>query len=217
MKRGKIIIIRHGESEEDIDKNIKSLPNDPRGLTLNGISQAKETAKKLLSEYRNFEKYLNYSSSSNRVKETASIFTENIPILRGIGLVEIPAIRNLHWGNTTIENVKKIETERYKAGVLNYNFPGGDDTKIYVKNINLFCKKMTNIFKYDLNSCLTIFTHGFALRVIVKEILSITENEFKYFSNPKNCFSCILDVSIELDQLTFSLREPLPKVNFSIN
>lgn len=66
MSTHKIMIVRHGESEEDQNPSIKSLVDDPAKLTPRGRIQAKEKLLELLPEYDGFSNYLVYHSPSAR-------------------------------------------------------------------------------------------------------------------------------------------------------
>ena len=110
-----------------------------------------------------------------------------------IDISEVESIRNLNWGNTNHQNVKQISRERYDKGVLYFQFPNGDNTPTFVKNIGQFV--VDNVLG-EPDDCIIIFTHGFALRVIAKFILGISDKEFRYLRNPKNCFSLVIRKNI---------------------
>lgn len=217
MSNNKIILVRHGESEEDKDPSMKSAVDDPAKLTEKGIQQAKEKAEILSSEYEGFRKHIYYRSPSVRVKQTTEVFLQRFEEYYNPLVIEVPQIRNLNWGSTNLQNVKEVERERYRVGVLNFQFPGGDYTPEYVSQISNFCSYVSRSISKDSGTCITIFTHGFAMRVLVKEFVGIGVDEFRYFSNPKNCFSCILDVDQDNSGVKFRLREPFPKINFQID
>lgn len=217
MKNRKIIILRHGESEEDKDPAIKSAVNDPAKLTPTGRLQVAEKLSKLLPEYSGFKSYQMYYSPSARVRETMEIFTGGLRSLYPLVVKEEKSIRNLDWGKTTAENVKQIESERYRVGVLNFQFPDGDHTPTYVRNIDSFCKTILGDMMGHDSVCTTLFTHGFAQRVIVKCLTGMSDEEFRYLANPGNCFSCIMDVGSNSETVEVRMREPFPRINFRID
>ncbi len=217
MGNWKIIILRHGESEEDKNPNIKSAVNDPAKLTQKGRQQVEVKLSELMYEYNKTSTHLIYHSPSARVKETAGIFIEALSKLYPLEVKEEAAIRNLDWGKTTTENVREIERERYRVGVLNFQFPSGDHTPTYVRNIDLFCKNMlANMLKHE-DACVTLFTHGFAQRVIVKCLTEMQDADFRYLANPGNCFSYIIDIENTSGVTKVKTRTPFPRINFSID
>jgi len=170
-----------------------------------------------MHEYSDASAKLIYHSPSIRVKETAGIFIETLSKLHPLEVKEEAAIRNLDWGKTTIENVKEVESERYRVGVLNFQFPEGDHTPTYVRNIDSFCKNMlTSLLKHE-NACVTLFTHGFAQRVIVKCLTEMQDEDFRYLANPGNCFSYIIDIENTSGATKVNTRIPFPRINFSID
>lgn len=217
MSKHKIVIMRHGESEEDKDPGVKSAVNDPARLTSFGREQVRQKACELLNEYSGFENFLVYHSGSVRVVETAEIFLSQSDIFAGVGMVIDPSIRNLDWGKTNQFNVREVEAERYRTGVLNFQFPGGDNTPDYVQRIASFCQRLIEQMSQFDNVCTTLFTHGFALRVIVKHLLGMSDDEFRYLSNPKNCFSCILEIDYSSRFPRIKIKTPLPRVEFLID
>ena len=44
------------------------------------------------------------------------------------------------------------------------------------------------ILRNDAMDCVVIFTHGFALRAIVKHSLGINDEDFRFLQNPPNCY-----------------------------
>jgi len=60
--------------------------------------------------------------------------------------------------------------------------------------------------------CVIIFTHGFALRVIAKAFLHMSDEEFRYLSNPPNCYVATVNIT----KSGIVLKEPLPKIKSKI-
>lgn len=182
-----ILLIRHAQSEEDINPSIHNLADDHEiKLTLFGIEQTKKLAHCLL-QYLNIKNKIIYLSPSKRARETWNILN-SYSADKNLVYVD-KRIRNLNWGNITLETRKQIETERYKVGVLNYKFPGGDNTPDYIADICDFTKEMLyDCNKQNFPECIIIITHGFALRVIARSILNISDEEFKWLANPPNCY-----------------------------
>src|SRR3989344_8118202 len=138
----KIFIIRHGESEEDVNPENKGKARDSEiALTPKGIKQAQEAAEKIRNELDGFEHITFYVSPYKRTRQTAETIIDTLKNDR-IKMIVEPSIRSLNWGDTTSENLKEREQERYKVGVLHYNFPHGDKSPEYVGNIYDFIYKI---------------------------------------------------------------------------
>src|SRR3990167_6499784 len=99
---GKLILIRHGETSKNIDKELHSV-NDEEGLNETGKKQIRLTAQRV-AEYA---PSIIYSSTEKRALESAKIISD---------LLKIPMkpVENMHernWGvhiGKTWEDVKKI-------------------------------------------------------------------------------------------------------------
>lgn len=184
-----VLIIRHAQSEEDINPSIHNLVNDNEiKLTSFGIKQINELGC-CLSQFNITNNFCNiiYLSSSKRARETWTVLE---PYLIGEKIIHTDnRIRNLNWGNITLETREQTEAERYKIGVLKYKFPGGDNTPDYVEAINDFTKEIFyNCNKLEFPERIIIITHGFALRVIARSIFNIPDEQFKWLANPPNCY-----------------------------
>ncbi len=203
----KIILIRYAESLEDVDPNMHNTDDSKIGITIKGRSQSVELAKKLTSELDDCKALKVFHSPSRRVRDTAYFVLSQVGNKKS-DMSEIEHIRNLNWGDTNPQNVKVISQQRYDKGVLYFQFPNGDHTPTFVKNIGQFVAE--DVLSEKNNDCVIVFTHGFALRVIAKFILNIDDEKFRYLRNPKNCFSITIRQNSEG---IFVPDMPLPTIN----
>ena len=185
----KIILIRHAESLEDIDPNMHNSDDEKIGITNKGRKQSIKLSKQLIPINNKCDKIQVFHSPSKRVRDTAYFVLSQLQN-KIISISEVECIRNLNWGNTTPDNVDRISRERYKVGVLYYQFPNGDYTPAFVSKIGYFVRDILS----SNNDCIIIFTHGFALRVIAKFLLNISDDEFRYLKNPHNCYYTVIEV-----------------------
>jgi broad specificity phosphatase PhoE len=207
MSLRKIIIIRHAESQEDIDPNLNGILEDHEiSITKKGISQIERITLEVMRIVSNFKNTTIYSSISNRAVETSVVLKNK---LRLPEVIFEPRIRNLNWGSTTPIDVKEIAQERYSAGVLYYQFPDGDHSPTFVSNIGKFVNDLLNSGKEkSFPEAIIIVTHGFSLRVITKFLLNMSDEDFRWVRHPKNCFIANFDID---DLGAISIQKPLPK------
>ena len=206
----KIILVRHAESQEDIDPNMNNADDAEIGITIKGRRQSIQLAKKLRVELEGYKTLKVFHSPSRRVRDTTYFVLSQVGNKK-IDISEIECIRNLNWGETNPSNAPEISKQRYEKGVLYFQFPNGDYTPDFVNKIGNFVKnKVLTGCEKKTGNCMIIFTHGFALRVIAKFILNISDEDFKYLKNPHNCFHIVLETSGG----GFSPRKPLPTVIF---
>jgi broad specificity phosphatase PhoE len=205
-----IFVLRHGESEEDVGPDIKTRVKDPEiGLTQNGIGQAKEAAENIRTDLVGFEHIDLFVSPYKRTQQTAEIIMDALKDDR-IKMTTEPSLRGLDWGSVTLKNLKEIEHERYKVGVLHYNFPDGDKSSEYVRNIYDFVYKIIKQkhIKNDKKECAIIIAHGFSLRIVVKAFTEMTDEDFKWIKNPPHTF--IARIYFDPQNNNFYMSEPLP-------
>ena len=205
-----IFVIRHGESEEDVNPEIKGEIKDSEiGLTEKGIIQAKEAAENIRAELVGFEHITLYVSPYKRTQQTAEIILDTLQDGR-IEMVTEPSIRSLNWGDVNRENLKEREQERYQVGVLHYHFPGGDKSPEYIDSIYDFVYKIVK--EKHINSgkreFVIIIGHGFSLRIIVKAFTEMSDEDFKCIKNPPSTF--VARIYFDPTSNNFFMREPLP-------
>lgn len=205
-----IFVVRHGESEEDVNPEIKGERKDSEiELTEKGVTQAREVAEKMRTELADFEHITLYVSPYKRTQQTAEIILDTLHDSR-IKMIIEPSIRSLNWGDVNSENLKKREQERYRVGVLHYQFPGGDNSPEYVSTIYDFVFKLIEEKHINNNKkeCAIIIGHGFSLRIIVKAFTEMSDEDFKWVKNPPSTF--VARIYFDPINNNFFMREPLP-------
>lgn len=209
----KIFLIRHAQSEEDVDPSIRNRVHDSRiSVTSTGKSQVFELVNKLRSRLAIYKSVKIIASSTNRAQQTMRLFSSQIPEV-DFEIKHEKCVRNLDWGDVNDQTIRSVEQERYSTGVLYFQFPNGDDSKRFVSDIELFVAGLLEKGQDDSHAeCVVIFTHGFALRVIAKAILRISDDDFRYLANPTNCYVASFDIATN----GIVLEEPLPKIKFKI-
>ncbi len=207
-----VFLVRHAQSEEDIDPAIHGrIPDQRISITSIGKKQVLDLVRILTPKISRYKKVKIITSFSNRAGQTMSLFCSMFPLIDFDVLFE-PCIRNLNWGNVDECSLKEVEQERYRVGVLYFQFPCGDSTPAFVRNIACFTKKLQKERKSENHSeCVIIFTHGFALRVIAKMFLQISDEDFRLLANPPNCYVSTINITKTGKVI---LKEPLPRINF---
>lgn len=208
-----VLLVRHAQSEEDVVPNIRERISDRNvSITDEGKKQTQQLIETLRSHIESHCRIIVYTSPSNRASQTMELFARAFPSV-AFSVREEESIRNLNWGSVTEKTIKEVEQERYRVGVLYFQFPDGDHTPTFVRNIERFVSQVLLYGERDDHpECAIIFTHGFALRIIVKAFLEMSDDEFRYLRNPPNCYVASLSVNGE----HVTLDDPLPKITFDI-
>lgn len=202
-----IFLIRHAESLEDIDPTLHNVSDDQIiTLTDHGVTQAEDLGKKLSDRFCVTDKLVAYISPSYRAITTWNTMSQHFPFMSSV--YTDTRIRNLNWGNVTLETRAQIEQERYKAGVLNYHFPYGENTPEYVFNLDEFiAQAVANRQMIESPDFVVVVTHGFALRIIARFLLRISGVDFKWLRNPPNGYC--LELQYDTHQDCFIATAPL--------
>src|SRR5687768_10252223 len=126
MKPKRIILIRHGESEGNIDKSLYSIKADyTLQLTETGKCQARNAGKQL-KEIAGEESIFFYVSPLWRTRETFEHIAESFEKSQ-YQIREEPRLREQEWGHLrSLEECEKVEKEREEYGTFYYRIPDGE-------------------------------------------------------------------------------------------
>lgn len=194
MKPKRIILIRHGESQGNVDKTMyETTPDYKLRLTENGVNQAKvcgNTLKNLIKEDSCFF----YVSPFWRTRDTFNnikLAFENNSILSK----EEPRLREQEWGHLrSVEELKKIDQQRDDYGTFYYRIPEGESgADVYDRVSDFFGTIHRDFSKPDFSENCVIVSHGMTIRIFLMKWLHWTVEEFENLRNPKNCQIIILE------------------------
>jgi len=184
----KLFVTRHAESLEDIDNNAYGrIADEDMPLSEKGQEQAKVFGQRFIHEFGTGKHLRLILPPSKRVLETAEIIISGMPAQIKWSLSTERLIAKQNWGNITIHNRAEIEKQRYLAGVLRYQFPGGESGTEMILRFDLFAKKLKQEMASRSDEDTLIITHGFGLRVLLKILLGWTEEYFESLAQPRHC------------------------------
>lgn len=215
MKPKRIILIRHGESEGNVDKLIyMHKPDYALMLTEKGKGQATETGKKLLRVIGTNQTYGVYYSPFFRARQTMDIALlqlKNSPILFK---KEDVRLREQEWSNglrkEDLNEQKLIEFERDMYGHYYYRFYGGESCADCENRVSDFLHTLHRDFKKpNFPRDILIFAHGMLNRIFIKKWLHATVEEFETWANPHNGEFHILELTNDGNH--YKLITPLRK------
>jgi len=184
----RIFLIRHGQSEGNVDHNIYAKkPDNKIELTTKGVSQAKN-AGKVLREMIGDETVRFFVSPYRRAQQTyhniAESFDDNQCTYR-----EEPRLREQDWGNfQDPDQVLKCREERRKFGSFYYRLPNGESGSDVYDRVTSFWSTIIREFKYK--NCLENFvmvSHGITLRLFLMRYFKWTVDEMQATWNLENC------------------------------
>lgn len=208
MKPRKIILIRHGESTGNANKEVyNTIPDYAVPLTPKGRMQASARGIELKKETGGMPMFF-YVSPFRRTRET---FTEIAKILgpENLGYREDPRIREQEW-HTKINGFDLAQQDdRDKYGHFYYRFNGGESCADVYDRVSSFLDTMHRDFeKPNFPKYCGIISHGIAIRVFLMRWLHMTVEEFDLIRNPHNCQAITL--VLQSDN-RYKLEKPLDK------
>ncbi len=187
MKPNRIILIRHGESEGNIDKDkYRTIPDYALNLTPKGIEQAQRAGHEIREIIREESVYV-YLSPYFRTRQTFQNLRAGIEqnIAR---VIEDPRIRELDWGHLRHPNEnEEISKQRDDFSTFYYRIPDGESGADVFDRVSTFMETLYRDFnKLDYPQNTMIVTHGLTLRLFLMRWYHWTVEEFENLSNPKN-------------------------------
>jgi broad specificity phosphatase PhoE len=207
MKPKRIILIRHGESEGNVERLIyKSKPDYALALSQQGIVQAKAAGaelKKIIAE----ESAFFYVSPFWRTRETF----ENIALAfdrEQISWTEEPRIREQEWGHLrSPEEGHLIEKDRDAYGTFYFRIPDGESAADVYDRVSDFFGTLHRDFEKDnFPENVVIITHGMAIRLFLMRWFHWTVEAFEVLANPKNGEIVVMEKKDDKYYLSRELR-----------
>ena len=182
----KIILVRHGESESNVNKEIlMTVPNHKVPLTDLGRRQASDLGRSLV-EWGIVNAHF-IVSTHLRTRQTASLIQEHV-CTRSIKFS--PLIREIDVGNF-ISDIASINRERKIIGNYHYRFPNGESGADLVMRVQHFLDS-DPFNPRKLASCSDLYpiiveTHAMTMRAFQTIWDELSPDEFDALPKPKNC------------------------------
>ena len=188
MKPNRIILIRHGESQGNIDINqYTTVPDYALNLTPKGIEQSRQAGEKIKSIIGDESLHV-YLSPYIRTRQTFQHLKTSIEANIS-KVVEDPRIREQDWGHFRHPEVNdEIVRARDSFSSFYYRIPDGESGADVFDRVSTFLETLHRDFnksRYPQNTL--IITHGLTLRLFLMRWFHWTVEEFENLRNPLNC------------------------------
>jgi broad specificity phosphatase PhoE len=212
MKPKRIILVRHGESEGNIDRNTYAVKQDYKLLlTPQGRQQADEAGKKLM-EILGHESILFYVSPLWRTRMTFEYIAQHFPASQ-YRVKEDPRLREQEWGHyRDLKQNIQIDDERNKFGTFYYRIKDGESCADVYDRMSDFLHSLYRDFeKVHFPDNLVLVTHGMTMRIFLMRWFHWTIEEFESLRNPRNCE--IIQMELNLHTNKYHLVTELKRKN----
>ncbi|CAM0958289.1 unnamed protein product [Alopecurus aequalis] len=196
----RIILVRHGESQGNLDMSAYSTTPDYRiPLTPHGVAQARAAGRGILDVVSspsdaNWKVYF-YVSPYARTRATLREIGAAFPRDRVIGAREECRVREQDFGNFQVEErMRAIKETRERFGRFFFRFPEGESAADVFDRVASFLESLwRDIDNGRLDpstSCetnLVIVSHGLTSRVFMMKWFKWTVEQFERLNNFDNC------------------------------
>ncbi len=198
MKPKRIILIRHGESEGNLDNSLyETTPDYALKLTPKGISQATLAGSEIKSLIGDESVYA-YLSPFFRTRETFEHIRESVSdnVMKAI---EDPRIREQDWGHLRHpDDNKGIIKERDEFSTFYYRIPDGESGADVYDRVTTFLDTLHRDFeKHTYPENVLIVSHGLTIRLFLMRWFHWSVEEFERLHNPKNCQIITLEKQVD--------------------
>lgn len=207
----RIVLVRHGQSEGNVDESAYGRVPDPLiGLTPKGRSQAEDSGRRLHRLFSGSGESEDESSEQNwKVYFYVSPYRRTLETLRGLGRAfsapriagvrEEPRLREQDFGNFQDREKMRVEKEtRRRYGRFFYRFPDGESAADVYDRITGFRETLRadiDIGRFqpptpspatapEMN--LVLVSHGLTLRVFLMRWYKWTVSQFEGLANLDN-------------------------------
>ncbi|PKU72250.1 phosphoglycerate mutase-like protein AT74 [Dendrobium catenatum] len=197
----RIILVRHGESEGNIDESVYTRVPDPRiGLTAKGWSQALDCGRQIhdiasSGNVKDWKVYF-YVSPYLRTLETLRGIGKAFDRSNIVGIREEPRLREQDFGNFQDREKMRVEKEiRLRYGRFFYRFPNGESAADVYDRITGFRETLKADIDFgrfqppgqqNPNMNIVIVSHGLTLRVFLMRWYKWTVEQFEGLNNFDN-------------------------------
>ncbi|KAL0025571.1 hypothetical protein WJX79_002535 [Trebouxia sp. C0005] len=197
----RIILVRHAESEGNIDNFAYTYVPDPQvPLTLRGMQQAEQAGQKIKQAMDSDGQPYNlffYTSPYKRSRQTHDSVSSCFAANQLKGVQEEVQLREQDFGNfQDADGKQKEKAERLRFGRFFYRFPNGESGADVYDRMTIFEDHMIrdiNAGRFRDNTSLVLLTHGLALRVFLMRWFHWTVDQFMNVYNPPNAEPLILE------------------------
>eukprot|EP00208_Stichococcus_sp_RCC1054_P002445 CAMPEP_0206143802 /NCGR_PEP_ID=MMETSP1473-20131121/21850_1 /ASSEMBLY_ACC=CAM_ASM_001109 /TAXON_ID=1461547 /ORGANISM="Stichococcus sp, Strain RCC1054" /LENGTH=483 /DNA_ID=CAMNT_0053539373 /DNA_START=173 /DNA_END=1621 /DNA_ORIENTATION=+ len=197
----KIILVRHAESEGNVDNYAYTyVPDMQVPLTERGKQQAARAGDRIRevmdADQAPYSLFF-YTSPYKRSKQTYEEITKAFDPKRLVGSQEEVQLREQDFGNfQDMEGKEREKTERLRFGRFFYRFPNGESGADVYDRMTIFEDHLVrdiNAGRYSKNTSLVLVTHGLALRIFLMRWFHWTVDQFLEVYNPPNAEPLVLE------------------------
>ena len=208
----RIILVRHGESEGNLDDTIyERVPDHRIGLTPKGFEQAGETGA-LIRGLLDGESVEVYVSPYVRTRQTLEALA--VQVAERDVRVE-PRLREQDWANfQDPADIAEQREQRDRYGHFYYRFTHGESGSDVYDRVSTFLESMhRNFLTPRAPRNVVIVTHGLTMRLFCMRWFHWSVGYFESLDNPENAQPVVL---VRQPDLRYRLERPFTQWNTEV-
>lgn len=196
----RIVMLRHGESEGNVDQSVYSVKGDGHlDLTCRGLRQARDAGARLQALVGK-DRMCAFVSPFERAQQTLlGLYEGGFPEEQVHMLRIDPRIREKEFGNFQSAGTMATKAaEEQIVGRFYYRLPNAESCADVFDRVANFvdCYLSKNSALQGFDTCLLV-THGLTIRLLLMEMLHWTVNTFESVHNLGNCDYVVLTKNME--------------------
>ncbi len=187
MKPKRILLVRHGKSDGNADRQrYEIVPDYALNLTSEGVEQARQAGQEI-RRLIGVETVYAYVSPYYRTRQTFQYIQESLAA-NGVRIIEDPRLREQDWGHLRSQDENEaISRKRDSFSTFYYRIPDGESGADVYDRLSTFLETLYRDFrKPGFPRNVLIVTHGTALRLFLMRWFHWTVEEFENLRNPRN-------------------------------
>lgn len=187
----RIILVRHGESEGNVDDSVyERVPDHRLSLTPKGFEQARQTGE-VLRGILGGESVDVYASPYLRARQTLEALA--LPVAPNDVRVE-PRLREQDWANfQDTADIAEQRRARNRYGHFFYRFTDGESGADVYDRVSTFLESMFRNFEApSAPRNVVIVTHGLTMRLFCMRWFHWSVEYFESLDNPRNAEPVVL-------------------------
>lgn len=206
MKPQQIIILRHGQSEANVNKVLyEDTPDHLMQLTEKGRKQCIECGKSIKSLLCG-KRITVWNSPYTRTRQTSKIVLSQVENAE-IKIKEDPRLREQEWGNFyTLDRAMKENEDRKRHSYFFYRIKDGESGADVYDRISTFLETLYRDFrKDDWTQTVLISTHGITSLIFLMRFFHWKYEAYETADRFLNCGYIVLTLNQDTEAYSISM------------
>lgn len=189
----RIIFIRHGESEANVDRKITArVPDNAVHLTANGREQASKCGE-MLAEVIGDNSVSFIVSPYVRTRETFHGIARSFGPVEELSVRLDAQVREQDHGNFDRPEIRELHKEKGEFGAFYYRFPEGESMADVYDRASIFLESLYRRWEFSRERNLVIISHGLYILVFLMRLFRYSLDELYSLEKLRNCEMVVLE------------------------